>query len=185
MALPPPQLPNIQAMVAAFDTLSQETALLPNANAFNIGAQLAAIQASLANLTTTVTNNQTSLNNLTTTVQNLSTTVNNNHTHVTGRLDAIDDRLDAIDDRLNAIEGDLRLHPMRLMNAVAAHDKPLRGPDFAVLSNPNPSTRDKLLAFTVNECNASAVNLGLSAFHPTATVDERRRQIARFLGVAY
>ncbi|KAF7375854.1 hypothetical protein MSAN_00475500 [Mycena sanguinolenta] len=151
MALPPPQLPNIQAMVAAFDTLSQETALLPNANAFNIGAQLAAIQASLANLTTTVTNNQTSLNNLTTTVQNLSTTVNNNHTHVTGRLDAIDDRLDAIDDRLNAIEGDLRLH---------------------------------LCAFTVNECNASAVNLGLSAFHPT-TVDERRRQIARFLGVAY
>ncbi|KAF7351784.1 hypothetical protein MSAN_01611800 [Mycena sanguinolenta] len=178
MALPPPQLPNIQAMVAAFDTLSQETALLPNANAFNIGAQLAAIQTSLANLTTTV-------QNLSATVQNLTTTVNNNHTHVTGRLDAIDGRFDAIDDRLDAIEGDLRLQPMRLMNSVAAHDKPLRGPDFAVLSHPNPSTRDRLLAFTANECNASAANLRLPALPQAATVDERRRQIARFLGVPY
>ncbi|KAG5640070.1 hypothetical protein DXG03_001323, partial [Asterophora parasitica] len=183
MALvPPPQLPNLPAMVAAYDTLSHETALFANAGGFNLAAQLAAIQNSLNNLTNTV-------NNLTNTVNNLTNTVNNNHTAVSGRLtavegrlngidgrlDGIDGRLDGIDGRLDNIEGRLdniegRIdgidthidqQPMRLINAVAAHDKPLRGPDLAVLTAPHSRTRDELLLFTQNQCTASATALRL------------------------
>ncbi|KAG5640839.1 hypothetical protein DXG03_006870, partial [Asterophora parasitica] len=207
MALvPPPQLPNLPAMVAAYDTLSHETALFANAGGFNLAAQLAAIQNSLNNLTNTVNNNHTAVSGRLTAIEGRLNGIDGRLDGIDGRLGGIDGRLDGIDGRLDGIDGRLggidgrldgidgRLdniegridgidthidqQPMRLIKAVAAHDKPLRGSDLAVLTAPHPRTRDELLLFTCmlqflfscsgidfsfpeNQCTASATALRL------------------------
>ncbi|KAJ7838930.1 hypothetical protein B0H14DRAFT_2788222, partial [Mycena olivaceomarginata] len=157
MALaPPPQLPNIPAIVAAYgvivqeiNNISQETAHFTNVGPVNIANQLAALTAAVTALTNTV---------------------NNNHIAVMGRLNDIDSHM-----------------PMRLANATASFDQPLRGPNMAALANPHPPTRDALLGFSIAQCMASAAafNLPPGALPAAPTVNDRRRQIARFLGVGF
>ncbi|KAJ7488548.1 hypothetical protein B0H11DRAFT_2406625 [Mycena galericulata] len=104
------------------------------------------------------------LNALTIAVNNLTNTVNNNHAAVMGRLNDIDSHM-----------------PMRLHNATASFDQPLRGPNMAAVAHPHPRTRDVLLDFT------AAFNLPPARLPaiPNVTVNDRRRQIARFLGVGF
>lgn len=101
MALvPPPQLPNLPAMVAAYNTFSHETALFANAGGFNLAAQLAAIQNSLNNLTNTVTTASgrlTAIEGRLTTMDGRLTAIEGRLTNVEGRLNGIDGRLDGID----------------------------------------------------------------------------------------
>ncbi|KAJ7495779.1 hypothetical protein B0H11DRAFT_2002302 [Mycena galericulata] len=165
MALAPPPLPNIPAIVAAYgviaqeiNTISQETAHFTNAGPVNIANQLA---------------------NLTAAVTALTNTVNNNHLAVMGRLNDMD--------KPSRDVSEIRSMPMRLANATASFDQPLRGPNMAALAHPHPRTRDALLGFTNAQCMASATafNLSPAALPAVPTVNDRRRQIARFLGVGF
>ncbi|KAK7046923.1 hypothetical protein R3P38DRAFT_2876873 [Favolaschia claudopus] len=107
---------------------------------------------------------------LTTLINDFTTTLNDNHAAVMARLDAFETNL-----------------IMRVTNAKASSDRPLAGPDLLALVAPHPTTRDQLLAFTVNQCQASAAafNLPAADLPPAPTVVDHRCQIARFLGVPF
>ncbi|KAJ6608496.1 hypothetical protein B0H10DRAFT_2226796 [Mycena sp. CBHHK59/15] len=134
---------------------------------------------------TTMDGRLTAIEGRLTDVEGRLTTIDGRLDNVEGRLDNIDGRLDNIEGRIDRIDTHIDQQPMHLINTVAAHDKPLRGPDLVVLNAPHPRTRDELLLFTQNQCTASATALGLPLLPNAAHVDERRRQLARFLGVPY
>ncbi|KAJ6535693.1 hypothetical protein B0H19DRAFT_1271416 [Mycena capillaripes] len=171
MALaPPPQLPNIPAIVAAYgvisqelDTIRQETAHFSNAAPQNIADQLAALAQAVAALTNTVANNHIA--------------VTNNHIAATNNYNTVMARLNDVETFM----------PMCLINATIPSSQPLLGPNMQPLGHPHPLTRDLLLRFNTAQCIASAAafNLPPAALPPGPTVADCRRQIARFLGVGF
>ncbi|KAI9508544.1 hypothetical protein F5148DRAFT_1195363 [Russula earlei] len=113
-------------------------------------------------------------------------------------LAVLKERLQNIEERVQNIQDDvafLRRHveemPILLANSQAGTRGRLYNPTIALVGGwaplmeaPNPVNRDALFMFTVNECVASARNLGLPPLPPGTPVAERRRQIARRIGVA-
>ncbi|KAK7059743.1 hypothetical protein R3P38DRAFT_3168199 [Favolaschia claudopus] len=83
---------------------------------------------------------------LTALINNFTTTLNDNHAAVMARLDSFETSL-----------------PMRLANANVSSDHRLKGPDLVALVAPHPTSRDELLAFTVDQCQASAAAFNLPA----------------------
>ncbi|KAJ6559027.1 hypothetical protein B0H10DRAFT_2200973 [Mycena sp. CBHHK59/15] len=195
----PAQQPNIPSIVASYGTIvqeitniSQETSLFTNVAQVNIGAQLAQLAATLNALVNTVNGNHQTVTALVNTVNANHQTAQANHA--------------AVMQRLTKIDAYMEHQPMHLANATAFNDHPLRGPDMALLALPHPRSRDALLAFTgkctllsfwvvSQQCQASvnaflavpgnAFNLLAPALPAQPSVQERRRQLARFLGVAF
>ncbi|KAJ7483113.1 hypothetical protein B0H11DRAFT_2021125 [Mycena galericulata] len=179
---PAPQ-PNIPTMVAAyaavgqhFTTLSQETAHFTNVGQVNLGAQM-------AQLTTTI-------NNLVATVTGLTATVAANHQTALANHQTALANHGTLLQQLATLNATLTLQPMRLANATASPNAPLVGPAMVPLAVPHPLTRDGLMAFTVADCNASSTAFAaaghtLDPLPLAPTVQDRRRQLARFLGVTF
>ncbi|KAN0125308.1 hypothetical protein V8E53_015618 [Lactarius tabidus] len=73
--------------------------------------------------------------------------------------------------------------PVKLANSSRGPNGRLRHPRTGLLlAAPNPRTRDQLVAFTAIQCTDSAQDLDLEPL-VNVVVLERRRQIARYLGV--
>ncbi|KAF8445290.1 hypothetical protein BGX38DRAFT_1331076 [Terfezia claveryi] len=84
-------------------------------------------------------------------------------------------------DRLDQISRDQALLPLRLYNTSIGNKAHLRYPDGV---QAQAITRDELLTFTVLQCQQLAVALQLPALLPNVAVQDRRQQIASYLGVS-
>ncbi|KAI5839538.1 hypothetical protein DFP73DRAFT_561250 [Morchella snyderi] len=85
---------------------------------------------------------------------------------------------------LTNMQNEQQLLPMRLYNASASEMAPLRYP-VGVPRDQLPGTRRDLATFTRDQLQAASAALGLPALPNNAYVDERRMQIANYLGVLF
>ncbi|KAJ7875902.1 hypothetical protein B0H14DRAFT_2715113 [Mycena olivaceomarginata] len=206
MANPAP-LPNIPRMSAAYTTIAQEmtllgneTALFTNAGPINIAAQLAQLTAAVTQLTATVNglagtvaaNHQTAQANhaaLVVTVNANHATAQANHATAQANHATAQANHNTVLQQLADLNASLALQPMRLANASAGPNGGLVGPAMTPLAAPHPLTREALLVFTIADCTASsnAFAAGGHALEPlpnAPVLQDRRRQLARFLGVS-
>ncbi|KAH8151712.1 uncharacterized protein LAJ45_04334 [Morchella importuna] len=89
--------------------------------------------------------------------------------------------------QVGLVQNEQQLLPMRLYNASASELAPLRYP--AAIPGPNdhilPATRRHLSTFSANQLQAASQALGLPALPANTLVEDRRRQIADYIGVSY
>jgi hypothetical protein len=127
-------------MVAAMNTLSQETSFLVNAGTLNFAAQLAALNTTVG-----------------TSIANLNTTVINNHNAVSARLTTIDTINQQYVLACHSTAATFSVCPASTYCQCAwliplPNDKPLRGPKMQVLAHPRPRTRDELTSTRYFSC---------------------------------
>ncbi|KAL6298816.1 hypothetical protein BKA93DRAFT_809574 [Sparassis latifolia] len=82
----------------------------------------------------------------------------------------------------NRLLADAELLPLRLQNANASQEAPLRYPPGVALPAHPPTTKEQLLTLTVPNCQTLATALVLPALPGQPTVVQRRQQLLDYLG---
>ncbi|KAF8425375.1 hypothetical protein L210DRAFT_3653235 [Boletus edulis BED1] len=123
-------------------------------------------------------------------IQKLQDSMNNRFNDVMRQLQAQQEQLTRqqeqmrqLQEGVNGVRAELDLQPMRLYNSSASFNGTYMGPNER-LPNLYPNNRDALGAATGQQCIALSSYLGLPPLPNNATVQQRKDQITKYLGVA-